>query len=132
MKSFLVPIVLASSLISPAAIASDVRVIHSDNKPIRCEMRAKGKVIETCSSFKLMTNGKTYAFAYSFKKNTILFITIPMSETKDIATYITREYYNNGKAHTIKDEEIIACSRGKQIKTNSCTFGDFEFSYRGV
>jgi hypothetical protein len=124
--------VLASSLISTAAIASEVQVIHSDNKPIRCEMYTKGKVVETCSSFKLMTNGKTYAFSYSFKKNKILFITIPMDETKDIATYITREYYNNGKAHTIKDEEIIVCSRGKQIKMNFCKFGDFEFSYLGV
>jgi hypothetical protein len=127
MKIFLVPIVLASSLISTAAIASEIQVVHSDNKPRRCEMLSKGKVVATCSSFKLQKKGKLYAFTYYFKESPIMFLSAPMTENKSTTTYGSTKIYYNGKFNDIK--EIAICVTSKRYEMIQCSNNGVNLEY---
>jgi hypothetical protein len=127
MKSFLVPIVLAISLISNAATASKPQVIHSDSKPVRCEMTNNGKFAGNCSSFKLLKNEKVYWFTYYFNKSPIMFLGFPMDEDKDKITFGSKQIIYNGKVYDIKD--LAVCVMSKKYENILCAHNNIKLYY---
>lgn len=127
MKIFLASIVLASSLASTTASASEIQVVHSDDKPGRCEFIARKKVIGTCSSFKLLKQGKVYWFTYYFNGSPISFIAVQDRENKNAAGFIVGQLYYGGKLHDVENPGV--CGMSKLSYFNTCSVDDVEVYY---
>lgn len=132
MKKLLVPIVLASSLVSTTATASKVQVVHSDDKPRKCEMLVKGKVEGMCSSFKLRKSGDQYVFIFPVvtdqqKEFPIAFFTILGGVKGDTTLFPTALVHYGGKFHELKD--IGACTTSKQYEYIRCSASSVELVY---
>lgn len=137
MKTFLVPIVLASSLlIADSAIASKLQEIHTDDKPRLCKISVKGKLVGTCSSFKFLKDNKLYVFSFDSKeKGRIGFIAVSADvekkETATIATFVVGQVYYGGKVYdTTKNSGVcVTTELYKQYTYAQCSVNDIEVRY---
>ena len=127
MKLLFASILLASSLASTTVSASQIQVIHSNDKPSRCELREGEKVVATCNSFKLLKQNKVYWFTYYFNKSPVSFVAVPLTEEKDIAAFIVRKLYYDNKLHNLEKSGV--CTMSKQLNFNTCLVNNFEINY---
>jgi hypothetical protein len=128
MKSFLVPIMLASSLISTAAVASELQVLQSNDKPISCIMSIKSKASGNCGSFKLLKEDKLYIFSFLFKEGSFGFVAIPFKSDKDTNTFLAAKVYYKGKFHVLKNPGV--CVASKKYEFIQCSANDLAIDYR--
>jgi len=130
MKYLLSPVLVASSLAAIPASASEVQVVHKNDKPRACELVAKKKVVATCNSFKLVTDGKIYFFTYNFDKSPIAFVapSSPIQAKENVSAYVVGELYYDGKLRKLENPGV--CVMDKKFWTVSCQAGSFEIMYR--
>lgn len=127
MKILLAFILLASSLASTTVSASEIQVVHSNDKPSKCEFGAEKKVMETCSSFKLLKQGKVYWFTYYFDKSPISFVAVPVEAKEDVVAFVVGQLYYDGKLHDVKTPGV--CTMSKRFYFSTCSVNNFEIYY---
>ncbi len=136
MKSFLLPIVLASAFVNAAASASELQVIHSDDKARSCDISIKGKVVGTCSSLKFVKNDGLYVFRFdSEKEGRFGFFAIPVEvkkskeTTANIATFAVGRLYHNSKVKDLKSPGVCVVSELYKKYTVICLADGVEIRY---
>lgn len=56
------------------------------------------KIVETCSSFKLLKQGDLYFFSYYVKGSPVSFLATLVDVKEDITSYFAKQVYYDGKA----------------------------------